>query len=78
MKKKWNTLALCSFIIALAIFVFTYVLFHYMGPDGNFTPVYQEVAVKPFVTILFGRWGVMFLFSGVMSFLVGKIFFAKK
>ena len=78
MRKKWNVLALSSFAIALAIFIFTFILFHYMSPAGGLSSVYQENPAKPFVTLLFGIWGVMFLFSSVMSFLVGQIFFSKK
>ena len=78
MRKKCNTLALWSFAIALAIYVFTYFLYHYLSPDGGFTTVFQETAAKPFVTLLFGIWGVTFHFAGVMSLLVGKIFFSDK
>lgn len=75
-KKKWYTLGSWSFIISVAIFTFTYFMFHYLGPDGSFGHLYQEEPVKPFVTLLFGIWGVTFLFASVMSFLVGKIFFS--
>jgi hypothetical protein len=74
MKKKWNALAVCSFIIALVIFAVTYVLFHHTGDNGCFVAAYQKTPGKPFITLLFGVWGVMFLFSAVMSFLVGRIF----
>ncbi len=75
MKKKFHILALCSFAISLAIYVFTYFLYHYLSPLGGFTSVYQAEAAKPMVTFLFGLWGVMFQFAGVMSLLVGHIFF---
>ena len=74
MKNKWNLLGLCSLAIAVAIFVFTYFLFHYIGSDGSFVSVRSEIPQKPFITLLFGIWGVMFLFSSVMSFLIGNIF----
>lgn len=78
MRKKCNTLAIWSLLIALAICIFTYFLFHYWSPDGGFTTVFHETPVKPFVTLLFGIWGVTFLFAGVMSWLIGKIFFSKE
>ena len=78
MKKKWNTLAWISLILALAIFAFTYLLFHHLSPDGGFTAVFQEQASKPMVTLLFGVWGTMFLFAGVMSRLVGRICFKEE
>ena len=74
MRKKCNILSVSSFVIALAIFAVTYYLVHYMGAGG----AYQEEPLKPFVTLLFGIWGVMFLFSAVMSFVIGHIFFVKE
>ena len=74
MKRKLRMLSVLSFAIAIVIFIFSYILFHYIAPDGSFTAVYQTAANKPFVTLLFGIWGVMFLFSGVMSFLAACIF----
>ena len=78
MRKKCYILALCSFALALAIYVLTFSLFHYLSPDGGFTTVYQETAAKPLITLLFGIWGVTFQFAGVMSLLIGWIFFPKK
>ena len=78
MRKKWNTFAVCSFIIAVAIFVVTYCLFHHMMPDGSFVAAYQTAPAKPFITLLFGVWGVMFLFAAVISLVIGKIFYPKK
>ncbi len=78
MKKKWNLLAVCSFVMALAIFIFTYMLFHYYEPGIGFVAVRHEQAAKPFVTFLFGVWGVMFLFSGMMCILISMIFFSER
>jgi hypothetical protein len=78
MRKKFNILALCSFALALGIFVFSYILYHHTLPDGGFTAVYQMEPGKPLVTLLFSIWGVTFLFASVMSFLIGRIFFKGK
>ena len=78
MKKKFNRLSLVSFILALVIFGFTFALYHYMGPDGNFCNIWREEPVKPFVTFLFGIWGVTFLFGSVISLVIGNIFFSEK
>ena len=78
MRKKCNILALCSFALALAIFVFSYFLYHYTLPDGGFSSVYQTEPGKPLVTLLFSIWGVTFLFASVMSLLIGRIFFKEK
>ena len=76
MRKKCNTLALWSFVLALAIFILSYILYHHTLPGGVFTAVWQPEPGKPMVTWLFAIWGVMFLFASVMSWLVGKIFFS--
>lgn len=75
MRKKCFTLAVVSFLIALAIYAFTYCLYHYLGPDGSFGPVFQAQPVKPLVTFYVGIWGVMHQFAAVTSFLIGLIFF---
>ena len=77
-KKKFRILALLSFIIALAIFVFTFNLYHHLGSNGTFEAAFHAVPEKPFITLLFGIWGVCFLFASVFSLLVGEIFFRKK
>ena len=77
MRKKCNILAIWSFALALCIFVFSYMLYHHLGPNG-FTAIFQAAPIKPMVTWLFAIWGTHFLFAGVMCLLVGKIFFREK
>ena len=78
MRKKCNRLALWSFLLALAIFVLSYILYHYTLPSGAFTLIRQPEPGKPMITLLFAIWGVLFLFGSVMNLLVGKIFFSDK
>ena len=52
-------------------------LYHHLGPDG-FTAIRRSEPYKPMITWLFAIWGTQFLFAGVMSLLVGKIFFKEK
>ena len=78
MRKKFLILSLCCLILALAIFAWTYCLYHYMSPEGIFTTVLRYEPGKPMVTYLFGVWGVCFLFASIMSLLVGLIFGSKK
>ena len=75
MKKKCNILAVCCFVLAMAIFAFSYILYHHTLPGGGFTAVWQSTPGKPMVTLLVAIWGVMFLFSSVMSALSALIFF---
>lgn len=77
MKKKCYILALCSFLTGLAIFVFTFFLYHYLGPDYRFGTVFRSEPTKPFVTLLFGIWGTAHLFAAVTCLLIGKIFFGE-
>ena len=78
MKKKCYILALCSFLIALAIYAFTYYMYHYMGPDGSFGAAFHGAPAKPFITLLFGIWGVTHQFAAVTSFLIGTFFSNKQ
>lgn len=72
-RKRFYILAIASFAISLAIYVFTYCLFHYLGPDG-FSSMYRDIPYKPVVTIYFGIWGVMFQFAALVSVLLAWIF----
>lgn len=74
MRKKLNRLSICSFVIAIVIFVLSFAMYHYLTPNG-FTTVWHAEPEKPFITLLFAIWGVMFLFSSVISLLIGWIFF---
>ena len=78
MQKKWKRLSIWCFVLALMIFLWTFYLYHFLIPEFTFTMVWQATPGKPFATLLFGIWGVMFLFAGVMSLLIGRIFFPEK
>ena len=75
MKKKLRLLSLCCFLLALLIFLISFVFYHYFTPEGIFTFVFQTSAGKPFVSFLFGVLGVHFLFSSIMSLIVCRIFY---
>ena len=78
MRKKCFVMAIVCFAIALAIYAFTYYLYHYLGADGSFGTVYHSEPAKPLVTFYFGIWGVMHQFAAVTSFVIGIIFFPKE
>ena len=71
-------MAIVCFAIALAIYAFTYYLYHYLGADGSYGTVYHSEPAKPLVTFYFGIWGVMHQFAAVTSFVIGIIFFPKE
>ncbi len=77
MQKKCRALALWCFLIAVLIFVISYLLYHFTLPGGAIALVWQATPGKPFVTELLANLGVLFLFGSIMSLLVGKIFFPK-
>ena len=78
MKQKLKKLSLWSLVLALADFVIAFVFFHFISPDGVFTPVFREDPGKPMVSLLFGIKGVLFLFSSMMSAIVNRIFFREE
>ena len=78
MKQKFKTLSLWSFVLAMAIFVFSYFLYHYVTPEGAVTMVFQQEPGKPLITELWAILGVMFLFSSILSAMIARIFFSDK
>ena len=78
MKKKFQKLSVWSFVLALAIFVFSYILYHYATPELTIGTVFHEEPAKPLVTQLWANLGVMFLFSSIFCRMIAKIFFSDK
>lgn len=78
MRKKCFTLAIVSFVLALAIYILSYYLYHYLGPDLRFGTVFQTTPAKPLVTLYCGMWGVLHQFAAVISLMIGLIFFPKE
>jgi hypothetical protein len=77
MKKKLSLLSLVCFVLSLVIFVWTFYIYHHLTTDFVFSAQWQPEPGKPFITLLFGIWGVTFLFASVMSLLVSWIFYPK-
>ena len=78
MKKKFNILSICSFIISLVVFVISYIFYHYVTSDFKLSPNYMTAPAKPLVTYLFSILGVMFLFCSIITPVIGAIFFNEK
>lgn len=77
MKGKLMKLSRWCFALAVGVFLLDYLFFHFLT-DSGFTTVWQEEAGKPFLTEMVGILGVLFLFAGIMSLLLGRIVFAEK
>lgn len=73
MKKKFYKFSIITFIIGVVVLLITFFCFHFVTDDG-ITLIWHEEAGKPFVTDLLGMFGVLFVFSSVISLLISKIF----
>lgn len=75
MKEKFRKLTRRCLITALAIFVWSFFLYHFVTPEMTISLEFQPEPGKPLVTELFSILGTLFLFSGILSGMIGKIFF---
>lgn len=71
-RKNLYRLSVVCFIIAPAVFIINYFVFHYITDDG-ITLVKQAEAGKPFVTNLIGMLGAAMVFASIVSALCAKI-----
>ena len=75
-KKLLHKFSLITLIIGLVVLAIAFFFFHFVT-DTGITTVFQQEAGKPFVTLLIGIFGVLFIFASAISFLF-SIVFAKK
>lgn len=73
MNKKLLKLSLICFIVSVVTLIIAYFFFHYVT-DNGITLIKQEEAGKPFVTNLIGQFGVLFLFTSVLSLIIAYVF----
>lgn len=78
MRSKLNILSIVSFVIAFGIFLLSFYIYHFIRSDFGFTFIYKATPDKPYIVLLFGILGVLFLFSSIMSLVVKNIFFSEK
>ena len=76
-KKKLLKFSLITFIIGICVLLIAYFCFHFVTDQG-ITLIWHAEAGKPFVTILIGIFGVLFVFSSVISLIVALVFFDKE
>lgn len=75
-KKSLRKFSLITAIIGVLVLLIAYFFFHFVTDEG-ITFVWHAEAGKPFVTNLIGTFGVLFLWSSVISFIASLVFFKK-
>ena len=76
MNQKLKKLSRWCFLLALVLFALSFVMFHFLT-DSGFTAVFQQEAGKPFITEMVADLSVLFLFAGIFSRMVARLFFAE-
>lgn len=77
MKQKFLKLSRLSYGLSLLIFALDFFMYHFVT-DNGISLVFREEAGKPFVTLLLGILGVLFLFSSILSLLIARIFYSEE
>ena len=73
-RKKLLKLAMVQGIIALAILLFNYLFYHFVT-DTGITLVFQPEPGKPFVALLIGILGTLFVFSALTSLVAAFVLY---
>lgn len=73
-KKNFQKLSLITLVIGLIILIISYFTFHFVTDEG-ITLTWHPEAGKPYVTILIAIFGVLFIFSSAISFIISLVFF---
>lgn len=76
-KKNLYKFSLITLAIGLFILLLAYFCFHFVTDEG-ITLVWHAEAGKPFVTLLIGIFGVLFVFASAISALFALIVIEKK
>ncbi len=75
-RKELLKFSLISLIVGIIVLALSFFFFHFVTDDG-ITFIWHEEAGKPFVTLLIGILGVLFVFAGAISFIVALVFTEK-
>ena len=76
-RKNLYKFSLITLAIGLFVLLAAYFCFHFVTDEG-ITLIWHAEAGKPFVTILIGFFGVLFMFASAISALIALIFVEKK
>ncbi len=72
MRKRLFKLSAITFVISIVVLIIAYLVFHYIT-DSGITLIKQEEAQKPFITGLIGQFGVLFMFTSVLSLIIALL-----
>ena len=75
-RKNFLKLSLTTFVVGILLLAFTYFFYHF-ATDAGISLVWHKEIGKPFVTTMLGIFSVLFIWSGVVSLLIGAVFFKK-
>ena len=76
-KKSLRKFSLICAIIGVVVLIIAYFFFHFVT-DSGITLTWHPEAGKPFVTDLIGNFGILFIWSSVISFIASIVFFKDK
>ncbi len=77
MKKKFLKLSLITGIVGLAFLVIAFFTFHFVT-DAGITLIWHAEVGKPYITELFGDFGIVNLAVSFVSLLISFIIFSDK
>ncbi len=70
-KKELKTFSLICLIISMVVFAVNYFVFHFISDEG--IRAFSPEAGKPFVSMLIGIFGTLFMFTAVLTFIISLV-----
>ena len=75
-RKKLFKFSIITLIIGIAVLLLAFLFFHFVT-DAGITLTWHKEAGKPFVSLLIGIFGVLFVFTSAISALIAAVFTEK-
>ena len=76
-RKNLFKFSIITLVIGVLVLAISFFFFHFVTDEG-ISLIWHEEAGKPFVTLLIGIFGVLFVFASALSSLTALIFFEKE
>ena len=76
-RKNLFKFSIITLVIGVLVLAISFFFFHFVTDEG-ISLIWHEEAGKPFVTLLIGIFGVLFVFASALSSLAALIFFEKE